>query len=69
MSQRSRASTCRSRAGGCAGRSQAWRRGYPAELLGPQEQSGGGVRLVLRLAWDVAGAAGLRLAAQGGAVA
>jgi hypothetical protein len=50
-------------------RSQAWRRGYPAELLGPQEQSGGGVRLVLRLAWDVAGAAGLRLAAQGGAVA
>jgi hypothetical protein len=50
-------------------RSQAWRRGYPAELIGPQEQTGGGVRLVLRQAWDVAGAAGLRLAAQGGAVA
>ncbi|HEY5990500.1 MAG TPA: hypothetical protein VIV12_29535 [Streptosporangiaceae bacterium] len=50
-------------------RSQAWRRGYPAELLGPQEQAGRGVRQVLRLAWDVAGAAGLRLAAQGGAVA
>jgi len=47
-------------------RSQAWRRGYPAELLGPREHSGTGVRLVLRLAWDVAGAAGLRLAARGG---
>jgi hypothetical protein len=50
-------------------RSRAWRRGYPAELLGPQEQTGAGVRLVLRLAWDVAGAAGLGLAGQGGAVA
>jgi hypothetical protein len=50
-------------------RSQAWRRGYPAELIGPQERAGRGARLVLRLAWDVAGAAGLRLAAQGGAVA
>jgi hypothetical protein len=50
-------------------RSRAWRRGYPAELLGPQEQTGAGVRLVLRQAWDVAGAAGLRLAGQGGAVA
>jgi hypothetical protein len=50
-------------------RSRAWRRGYPAELLGRHEQSGGGVRLVLRLAWDVAGAAGLWLAERGGAVA
>jgi hypothetical protein len=50
-------------------RSQAWRRGYPAELLGPREHSGTGVRLVLRLAWDVAGAAGLRLAQRGGEAA
>jgi hypothetical protein len=50
-------------------RSQAWRRGYPAELIGPREQTGTGVRLVLRLAWDVAGAAGLRLAARGGEAA
>jgi hypothetical protein len=50
-------------------RSLAWRRGYPAELIGPQERSGRGMRLVLRLAWDVAGAAGLRLAGRGGAVA
>jgi hypothetical protein len=50
-------------------RSQAWRRGYPAELLGPRERSGTGVRQVLRQAWDVAGAAGLCLATRGGAAA
>jgi hypothetical protein len=50
-------------------RSQAWRRGYPAELIGPREHSGAGVRGVLRAAWDVAGAAGLRLATRGGAAA
>jgi hypothetical protein len=50
-------------------RSLVWRRGYPAELIGPQERSGRGARQVLRLAWDVAGAAGLRLAAQGGEAA
>jgi hypothetical protein len=50
-------------------RSRAWRRGYPPELLGPREHTGTGARQVLRAAWDVAGAAGLRLAAQGGAVA
>jgi hypothetical protein len=50
-------------------RSLAWRRGYPAELIGPREHSGTGVRQVLRLAWDVAGAAGLRLAQRGGEAA
>jgi hypothetical protein len=50
-------------------RSKAWRRGYPAELIGPHEHSGTGVRLVLRVAWDVAGAAGLRLAARDGEAA
>jgi hypothetical protein len=50
-------------------RSQAWRRGYPAELIGPREHSGAGVRGVLRAAWDVAGAAGLRLATRGGEAA
>ncbi len=39
-----------------------WRCGFPPELIGPREQSGGGVRQVLRAAWDVAGGAGLRLA-------
>ncbi len=51
------------------GRHPLWSQGYPPELVGPREQSGAGVRLVLRAAWDVAGAAGLRLAARGGAVA
>ena len=50
-------------------RSRAWRRGYPAELIGPREHTGTGVRLVLRAAWDVAGAAGLRLATRGGEAA
>lgn len=50
-------------------RSKAWRRGYPAELIGPREHSGTGVRLVLRQAWDVAGAAGLHLAQRGGEAA
>jgi hypothetical protein len=48
-------------------RSQAWRRGYPRELMGPRERTGTGLRQVLRLAWDVAGAAGLRLAERGAA--
>jgi hypothetical protein len=47
----------------------AWRRGYPSELIGPREHSGTGVRLVLRVAWDVAGAAGLCLASRGGEAA
>jgi len=46
-----------------------WSQGYPAELVGAREQSGAGMRGVLRQAWDVAGAAGLRLAERGGEAA
>jgi hypothetical protein len=46
-----------------------WSHGYPPELIGPREQSGAGMRQVLRAAWDVAGGAGLRLAARGGEAA
>ena len=46
-----------------------WSQGYPAELVGPREQSGAGMRGVLRTAWDVAGAAGLRLGERDGEAA
>jgi hypothetical protein len=51
------------------GQHPLWAQGYPPELIGPREQTGAGMRQVLRAAWDVAGGAGLRLAEQGGAAA
>jgi hypothetical protein len=46
-----------------------WARGYPPELIGRRERAGAGMRQAARAAWDVAGAAGLRLAARGGEAA